>query len=276
MLSKLWLQISGLTISNLLVYFVVLLLVLMLLSSAIKVVREYERGVIFRLGRFIGAKGPGIFFIVPIADKFIKIDLRTVAFDVPKQRLITRDNVSVDVDAVVYYRVMDPGKAVVQVEDYLRATNWLAQTTLRDILGQVELDELLGKREELGKRVSAILDEYTDPWGIKVSMVAIKDVTMPETMVRAIAKQAEAEREKRSRVIIAEGEYIAAEKIAAAAGLYRDSPVALRLRELQTLTDIAKEKNMVIVTSTTQTQDLAQMIGVVKGATGGAQRRTED
>ena len=262
--SELALQI-GVSLGSLVSYFIVFLLVLVILSSAIKVVREYERGVIFRLGRLIGAKGPGIFLILPMADKFIKIDLRTVAFDVPHQRVITRDNVSVDVDAAVYYRVYDPNKAVVQVENYLQATNLLAQTTLRDVLGQVELDDLLIKREELSKRVGAILDDYTDPWGIKVMTVAIKDVSMPESMLRAIAKQAEAEREKRSRIIMAEGELLAADKMAQAADRYMSSPFAIRLRELQTLTDIAREKNMVVVTSTTQIEEMARIVGMVKG-----------
>jgi regulator of protease activity HflC (stomatin/prohibitin superfamily) len=248
----------------LLSYVLVIMLVAIILSSAIKVVREYERGVIFRLGRLIGAKGPGLFFIVPIADRFIKIDLRTVAFDVPKQRIITRDNVSVDVDAAVYYRVHEPSKAVVQVENYLQATNLLAQTTLRDVLGQVELDDILTRREELSKRVGAILDDYTDPWGIKVMTVAIKDVSMPETMLRAIAKQAEAEREKRSRIIIAEGELLAADKMAQAADRYTVSPFAIRLRELQTFTDIAREKNMVVVTTTTQAEEMARIVSMVK------------
>jgi regulator of protease activity HflC (stomatin/prohibitin superfamily) len=235
------------SIVDLAVYFFLGIIVLWIVSTAIKVVREYERGVIFRLGRFIGVKGPGLFFIVPIADNFIKIDLRILAFDIPKQRVITRDNVSVMVDAAVYYRVFDPAKAVIQVENFLQATNLLSQTTLRDVLGQVELDDLLTKREELSKRVGAILDEYTDPWGIKVTAVAIKDVSIDETMLRAIAKQAEAEREKRARIIIAEGEYIAADKIAAAAKKY-STPSALKLREFQTLTEIAREKNMVVVT----------------------------
>lgn len=254
----------GPPLGSLLSYLIVIVLVLTILSSAIKVVREYERGVIFRLGRLIGAKGPGLFFIVPIADKFIKIDLRTVAFDVPHQRVITRDNVSVDVDAAVYYRVHEPTKAVVQVENYLQATNLLAQTTLRDVLGQVELDELLTKREDLSKKVGAILDDYTDPWGIKVMTVAIKDVSMPETMLRAIAKQAEAEREKRSRIIMAEGELLAADKMAQAADRYMSSPFAIRLRELQTLTDIAREKNMVVVTTTTQGEEIARIVSMVK------------
>lgn len=239
-----------------------IIIVLWILSASIKVVREYERGVVFRLGRFIGAKGPGLFFIVPIADRFIKIDLRIVAFDIPKQRVVTKDNVSVDVDAAVYYRVFDPAKAVLQVENYLQATNLLAQTTLRDVLGQVDLDDLLTKREELSKKIGEILDTYTDPWGVKVTAVAIKDVSIDETMLRAIAKQAEAERERRARIIVAEGEYLAAEKIAAAAEKYT-TPGALRLRELQTLTEIAREKNMVVVTSTTA-EDIGKIASMVK------------
>lgn len=254
----------GLGLIDIFLAFIAFIILVSILSSAIKVVREYERGVIFRLGRLVGAKGPGLFFIIPIVDKFIKIDLRVVAFDIPKQRVITKDNVSVDVDAAVYYRVFDPAKAVVQVEDYFRATNLLAQTTLRDVLGQVELDELLTKREELSKKIGEILDTYTDPWGIKVVAVAIKDVSMPETMLRAIAKQAEAEREKRSRIIVAEGEYIAAEKIAAAAKRYMESPLALRLRELQTLTEIAREKNLVVVTTTTEATDIGKLAAMVK------------
>ena len=244
-------------------YFFLAIVLLWILSAAIKVVREYERGVIFRLGRFIGVKGPGLFLIVPVADNFVKIDLRILAFDIPKQRVITRDNVSVDVDAAVYYRVFDPSKAVIQVENFLQATNLLSQTTLRDILGQVELDDLLTKREELSKRVGEILDVYTDPWGIKVTTVAIKDVSIDETMLRAIAKQAEAEREKRARIIIAEGEYIAADKIAAAAKKYK-APGALRLRELQTLTEIAREKNMIVVTTAGGAEDLGRIASMVK------------
>jgi regulator of protease activity HflC (stomatin/prohibitin superfamily) len=258
-----WLQVGMST--AIISYFVILMLVLIILSSSIKVVREYERGVIFRVGRFIGAKGPGLFLIIPIADKFIKIDLRIVASDVPKQRVITKDNVSVDVDAAVYYRVFDPGKAVLQVSNYLQATNLLAQSTLRDVLGQVELDELLTKRKELSKNIGEILDDYTDPWGIKVTAVAILDVSMPETMLRAIAKQAEAEREKRSRVLLAEGEYLAAEKITEAAKLYTASPTAIRLRELQTLTEIAREKNLVVVTTTSEIRDLANTVGMIRG-----------
>ncbi|MEM3506899.1 MAG: slipin family protein [Candidatus Bathyarchaeia archaeon] len=251
-------------IFSLFLYAIILIIILWILSSAIKIVKEYERGVIFRLGRFIGVKGPGIFFVIPIVDKFVKVDLRVVAFDIPKQRVVTKDNVSVDVDAAVYYRVFDPGKAIIQVENYLYATNLLAQTTLRDVLGQVELDELLTKREELSKKIGEILDSYTDPWGIKVTAVAIKDVAMPESMLRAIAKQAEAEREKRARIIIAEGEYMAAEKIVEAAKRYLESPYALRLRELQTLTEIAREKNMVVVTTTADIGDLGKIAAISK------------
>jgi regulator of protease activity HflC (stomatin/prohibitin superfamily) len=249
---------------TILYYSFLAIIILMILASAIKIVREYERGVIFRLGRFVGAKGPGLFLIIPIADSFVKIDLRVVAIDIPKQRVITKDNVSVDVDAAVYYRVFDPAKAVIQVENYVEATNMLAQTTLRDVLGQVELDDLLTKREALSKKIGEILDTYTDPWGIKVTTVAIKDVSIDETMLRAIAKQAEAEREKRSRIIIADGEFLAAEKIVSAAKRYLESPYALRLRELQTLTDIAKEKNMVVVTTTGEAIDVSKIAAMVK------------
>jgi len=262
MLLEVLLQVSLLNLAVL--YLIPTLILLAILSSAIKVVREYERGVIFRLGRFIGAKGPGIFLVIPFADRFVKIDLRTVAFDVSSQKVITKDNVSVNVDAVVYYRVYDPGKAVNQVENYLMATNLLAQTTLRDVLGQVELDDLLTKREELSKKIGSIVDELTDPWGVKVSAVALKDVSLPESMLRAIAKQAEAEREKRARVVMAEGEYLAAEKITDAAKLYLQSPVAIRLRELQTLTEIAREKNMVVVTTTAGAEELGRIVAMAK------------
>ncbi|WP_455368041.1 slipin family protein [[Eubacterium] cellulosolvens] len=251
------------TIFDIIGYFFLLVIVLWILSASIKVVREYERGVIFRLGRFVGAKGPGLFFVIPIADRFVKVDLRILAFDIPKQRVITKDNVSVDVDAAVYYRVFDPSKAVIQVENYLQATNLLSQTTLRDVLGQVELDDLLVKREELSKKIGEILDVYTDPWGIKVTAVAIKDVSIDETMLRAIAKQAEAEREKRARIIVAEGEFIAAEKISQAAKKYTN-PAALRLRELQTLTEIAREKNLVVVTTTGDVENIGKLASLVK------------
>ncbi|HEV8595122.1 MAG TPA: slipin family protein [Thermoplasmata archaeon] len=230
--------------------FFVLLVVLMIVGSAIKVVREYERRVIFRLGRLVGIKGPGVVFIWPIIDRTVLVDLRTIAIDVPKQQIVTRDNVSVQVDAVVYYRAFDPQKAIVQVQNYMLATGLLAQTTLRDVLGQVELDDLLSKREELNKRIQEHLDTQTDPWGIKVQSVTMRDVALPDTMVRAIAKQAEAERERRSRVIMAEGEFQAAQKMLDAAMLYQGAPAAMKLRELQTLAEIAREKNLIIVTPT--------------------------
>ena len=232
---------------NIIVVIVIILFLLMLLASAIKIMAEYQRIVIFRLGRLLGIKGPGLVFVIPIIDSIIKLDLRTRVIDVPKQRVITSDNVTVDVDAVVYYRVTDPEKAVVAVQRYEVASSLLAQTTLRDILGQQSLDELLSKREELNKNLQTIIDKGTDPWGIKVSAVAIRDVALPEEMLRAIAKQAEAEREKRSRIIIAEGEFQASKKMSEAAELYQKTPIAMRLRELQTLTEIAREKNLIIV-----------------------------
>jgi len=219
----------------------------MLLSSAIKIMAEYQRIVIFRLGRLLGIKGPGLVLIVPVIDKIIKLDLRTRVIDVPKQRVITEDNVTVDVDAVVYFRITDPEKAVIEVQRYDVATSLLAQTTLRDVLGQKSLDELLSKREELNKSLQALIDQGTDPWGIKVSAVTIRDVALPEEMLRAIAKQAEAEREKRARIIIAEGEFQASKKMAEAAKFYEGRTAALRLRELQTLAEIAREKNLIIV-----------------------------
>jgi len=223
------------------------IIVLIIIGSSIKMVYEYERAVIFRLGRLLGAKGPGLFFRIPIVDRFVKVDLRVVTIDVPKQRIVTKDNVTVDVDAVIYYRVMDPVKAVTAVENYIYATSLLGQTVLRDVIGQSELDELLTRREELNKRLTQILDVLTDPWGIKVTAVSIKDVSLPESMLRAMAKQAEAERERRSRVIIAEGELQASKIMAEAAKAYQEQPVALRLRELQTLIDIARERNLVII-----------------------------
>jgi regulator of protease activity HflC (stomatin/prohibitin superfamily) len=220
--------------------------------------------VMFRLGRLIGAKGPGLFLRVPVLEIFRVVDLRVATFDVPKQSVITKDNVTVDVDAVVYYRVYDPQKAIVSVENYNVATDLLAQATLRDVLGQVHLDELLSQREELSKRITDILDSSTDPWGIKVTALAIKDVTLPDVMQRAIAKQAEAERERRARVIIAEGEHQAAAKMAEAAKKYGAQPMAMRLRELQTMTEIAREKNMVVVTTTGAPQDLPTMLGLMR------------
>jgi len=225
----------------------VVIFLVLLLSSAIKIMAEYQRIVIFRLGRLLGIKGPGLVFVIPIIDSTIKLDLRTRVIDVPKQRVITKDNVTVDVDAVVYFRVTDPQKAVVEVQRYEVATSLLAQTTLRDILGNQTLDELLSKREELNKSLQAIIDQGTDPWGIKVSNVTIRDVALPDEMLRAIAKQAEAEREKRARIIIADGEFQASKKMSEAAEFYQKTPAAMRLRELQTLSEIAREKNLIIV-----------------------------
>ena len=250
-------------IASLLVYIIILVIILWFLSSAIKIVKEYERAVIFRLGRLLGAKGPGIFFIIPFVDNLRKVDLRILTFDVPRQMIITKDNVTVQVDAVVYYRVFDPVKAIVQVENYMLSTNLLAQTTLRDILGQVQLDDLLTKREELNQRLQSALDIPTDAWGIKVTAVVIKDVILPESLQRAMAKQAEAERERRSRIIIAEGEYQAAQKMSEAAQLYKKTPIALRLREFQMISEVAREKNLILVTSTGGTT-FAEFAGLAK------------
>ena len=224
-------------------FFFLVIFVLILAASAVKILKEYERGVIFRLGRLIGAKGPGIIFIIPVVDKLIKISLRTVTMDVPPQDVITRDNVSIKVNAVVYFRVIDPNRAVVEVENYLYATSQLAQTTLRSVVGQVELDDLLAQREKINIQLQDILDKHTEPWGIKVSLVETKQVDLPEEMRRAIARQAEAERERRAKVIHAEGEFQSAEKLAQAAKVISVNPAALQLRFLQTLTEVATEKN---------------------------------
>jgi len=241
-----------------------LIVVVVLMSLMIKVVREYERAVIFRLGRLLGAKGPGLFVIIPFVDKLIKIDLRLVAVDVPVQKIITKDNVTVEVDAVIYYKVFDPVKAVVTVENYSYAVLMLAMTTLRDVVGQVDLDDLLTKREEINKRLQQILDELTDPWGIKVTAVTVKEVKLPESMLRAMAKQAEAERFRRARIIEAEGERQAAAIMAEAASFYEQHPVAVRLRELQTLIEVAREKNLIVVTSESSAQ-LGTLIGIARG-----------
>jgi len=227
---------------------IALLVAFIILAQAVKIVREYERVVIFRLGRFSGVKGPGIFFIIPIIDRVMLLDLRVFTIDVAKQVVITKDNVSVEVDAVIYYRVVDPERAIIQVENYKLATSLLAQTTLRDVLGQIELDDLLSKRDELNKKLQEILDRHTDPWGIKVTAVTLRDVSLPESMRRAIAKQAESEREKRSRIILADGEFQASKTMTDAARLYEEVPAALKLRELQTLVDIAREKTLIVVT----------------------------
>ncbi|MGO8988870.1 MAG: slipin family protein [bacterium] len=220
-----------------------IIFLLILAASAIKILREYERGVIFRLGRLIGAKGPGIIFIIPGVDKLLRISLRLVTLDIPPQDVITHDNISIKVNAVVYFRVLDPNKAVVEVENYLYATSQLAQTTLRSVVGQADLDELLSQRDKINLKLQDILDKHTEPWGIKVSLVETKQVDLPENMQRAIARQAEAEREKRAKIIHAEGEFQAAEKLTQAANVISTNPTALQLRFLQTLAEIATEKN---------------------------------
>jgi len=225
----------------------IIVVVAIILSKAIRIVREYERGVIFRLGRLIGAKGPGLFFLIPIVDRMIKIDLRTLTMDVPSQEVITKDNVTVKVNAVVYFRVMNPNDAVNKVENYLVATSQIAQTTLRSILGQVELDELLAEREKISQKLQKVIDQLTDPWGIKVSVVEIKDVELPEQMKRAMAKQAEAERERRAKIIAAEGEFQASDKLSQAAEVISHHPMALQLRFLQTLIEVGAEHNSTIV-----------------------------
>jgi regulator of protease activity HflC (stomatin/prohibitin superfamily) len=217
--------------------------IFIILSSAVKVCKEYERGVIFRLGRLVGARGPGLFLIIPGIEKMVRITLRTVVLDVPPQDVITKDNVSIKVSAVLYFRVMTPQDAVVQVEDYLYATSQLAQTTLRSIVGQAELDEILAEREKINHKLQGILDKQTDIWGIKVTLVEIKHIDLPQEMQRAMAKQAEAERERRAKVINAEGEFQAAQRLADAAAIIQKHPVALQLRFLQTLREVAAENN---------------------------------
>jgi len=224
-------------------FFFLIIFILILAAAAIKILREYERGVIFRLGRLIGAKGPGIIFIIPGVDKLMRISLRLVTLDIPPQDVITRDNISIKVNAVVYFRVLDPNKAVVEVENYLYATSQLAQTTLRSVVGQADLDELLSQRDKINLKLQDILDKHTEPWGIKVSLVETKQVDLPENMQRAIARQAEAEREKRAKIIHAEGEFQAAEKLTQAANVISVNPTALQLRFLQTLAEISTEKN---------------------------------
>ncbi|UCF79708.1 MAG: slipin family protein [Candidatus Eiseniibacteriota bacterium] len=219
------------------------IIVVLLLLSAVKILREYERGVVFRLGRLVGARGPGIFLLIPIVDRMIKVSLRTVVMDVPPQDVITRDNVSIKVNAVVYFRVLYPEKAIVEVENFLFATSQLAQTTLRSVIGQAELDHLLAERERINVELQTILDKQTDAWGIKVSSVEVKHVDLPQEMQRAMAKQAEAERERRAKIINAEGEYQAAQRLADAAGIISDFPYALQLRYLQTLREVAAENN---------------------------------
>src|ERR1035437_145108 len=226
---------------------IVVIILIIILSAAIKVFPEYQRGVIFRLGRLSDPKGPGIFVIIPIVDRVVRIDLRTLTFEVPAQEVITKDNVPAKVNAVAYFRVVDPSRAVVEVQNYISATSQIAQTTLRSVLGQSDLDHLLTERDKLNARLQEIIDEQTEPWGIKVSVVEIKDVEIPTGMQRAMARQAEAERERRAKVIAAEGEFQASEKLQQAAEVLSRTPAAIQLRYLQTLAEIATEKNSTIL-----------------------------
>jgi len=226
---------------------IIILAVLILIPMSVKIVAEYERGVIFRLGRLVGAKGPGFFLIIPFVDRMVKVDLRVVTMDVPSQEVITKDNVTVRVNAVVYFRVVDPEASVVKVLDHIRATSQISQTTLRNVLGQSELDELLTQREKLNQMLQRIVDEHTDPWGVKVSTVEIKEVELAETMRRMMAAQAEAERERRAKIIHADGEFQASERLAEAGAVIGREPTTLQLRYLQTLTEIASERNSTII-----------------------------
>jgi len=226
---------------------VIVLILLIIVPTAVKIVQEYERGVIFRLGRLIGAKGPGLFLIIPFVDRMVKVDLRVVTMDVPSQEVITKDNVTVRVNAVVYFRVVNPEDSVVKVLDHIRATSQISQTTLRNVLGQSELDELLTQREKLNQMLTQIIDEHTDPWGVKVSTVEIKEVELAEQMKRMMAAQAEAERERRAKIIHADGEFQASEKLAEAGAIIGREPTTLQLRYLQTLTEIASERNSTLI-----------------------------
>ena len=227
---------------------IALIIVVLYFFSSIKILAEYERGVVFRLGRILSApKGPGLIFVFAPIDRMVRVSLRVEAFEVPSQDVVTRDNVTVKVNAVIYFRVLEPTKAIIEVTNFLYATSQLAQTTLRSVLGEVELDELLGQREKLNLRLQTVLDQHTGPWGVKVSMVEVKQVDLPEQMIRAIARQAEAERERRAKVIHAEGEFMAAGRLAEAAALIQKQPAAIQLRYLQTLVEIGQEKNTTVV-----------------------------
>ncbi|MGD9159896.1 MAG: SPFH domain-containing protein [Desulfobacteraceae bacterium] len=237
-----------------------ILFILVLLS--VRIMRQYDRAVIFRFGRLAGIKGPGIFLIIPFVDQIVRVDLRIRQLDVPKQTIITRDNISVDVDAVIYYHVKDATKAIVEVEDYEGATALIAQTMLRDVLGQNDLDAALSDREVLNQKIQTSLESVTNPWGITVDVVTIRDIALPENMLRAIARQAEAERERRARIILADGEYQASKRMTEAAGLYEKTPTALKLREFQNLSEIAKERNLIVVTN--RVDDTGTTAGLIK------------
>ncbi len=232
---------------NIVLIGIIVLVALVIIPMAVKIVPEYERGVLFRLGRLVGARGPGLFLIIPFVDRLVKVDLRVVTMDVPSQEVITKDNVTVRVNAVVYFRVVDPESSVVKVLDHIRATSQISQTTLRNVLGQSDLDELLTAREKLNQTLQKIIDEHTDPWGVKVSTVEIKEVELAEMMKRSMAAQAEAERERRAKIIHAEGEFQASQKLAEAGAIIAKEPVTLQLRYLQTLTEIASERNSTII-----------------------------
>ena len=225
----------------------IILVLIIVVWSAVRILREYERGVVFRLGRFIGVKGPGLILLIPFVDRMVKVSLRTITMDVPPQDVITRDNVSVKINAVIYFRVVDSAKAIIEVEDFLYATSQIAQTTLRATAGQSELDEILAQREEINRELQRVIDQQTEPWGIKVSIVEVKNVDLPQEMQRAIARQAEAERERRAKVINAEGEFQAATRLAEAAAIIQKEPAAIQLRYLQTLAEIATENNSVTI-----------------------------
>ncbi|MGB5926224.1 MAG: slipin family protein [Dehalococcoidia bacterium] len=250
---------------NVFVYVIIAVAVVILLSAALKVVREYERGGVFRLGRFVGLRGPGLVVIIPFIEIMRKIDLRVITMDVPQQECITLDNVTVRVDAVIYFRVVDAGDAILKVLDYIKATSLLAATTLRNVVGQSTLDELLGQRDRLNEKIQSVVDEGTNPWGIKVSMVEVKDVQLPQTMQRAMAAQAEAERDRRAKVVHAEGEAQAAEKLAEAAKVISSQPSALQLRYLQTLASIATERSNVILFPLPM-DILAPLLGKISGS----------
>jgi regulator of protease activity HflC (stomatin/prohibitin superfamily) len=226
---------------------IIILVVLFILSNSVKILREYERGVVFRLGRFVGVRGPGLILLIPMFERMVKVTLRTIALDVPPQEVVTKDNVSVKVNAVMYFQVFDPSKAIIAVENYLYATSQMGQTTLRSILGEHELDDLLSNREKINQKLQKVIDDRTDPWGVKVSAVEVKDVELPEGMKRALAKQAEAERERRAKVIHADGEFQASTKLRQAGDVMAPQPVSVQLRYLQTLTEIAAEKNSTIL-----------------------------
>jgi regulator of protease activity HflC (stomatin/prohibitin superfamily) len=233
------------------IFEICLILVFLFVSFvlSVKITRQYDRAVIFRFGRLAGTKGPGLFFVIPFVDQIVRVDLRIRQLDVPKQTIVTRDNISVDVDAVIYYHVTDAIQAIVEVEDYEGATALIAQTMLRDVLGQNELDMILSDRDSLNQKIQTALEIVTVPWGIRVDIVTIRDISLPENMLRVIARQAEAERERRARIILADGEYQASERMIEAAKLYEKTPAALKLREFQNLSEIAKEKNLIVVTN---------------------------